>query len=218
MSPDNGQIVTGLILERRSVRGGFTKQEVTREIIEQILECGNNAPSSKNSQPWKYYVVTDVKMLEKIATTMTQADGVVDFRPLDPRTGKRRTGYVSTVIESAGILRSVPLAIFLENRGTFMSSRADVWRAEESIRAGAVVGLSLDYLGLGMCVCNMWLAGQAHGLCGVFMADVLIAEDFIKDMLGIKGDLVGVLCLGYSDMTPRPKRTNRNNAVWHVGT
>ncbi len=41
------------IEERRSIRG-YTKEKVSRKIVEDILNCGRLAPSAKNRQPWYF--------------------------------------------------------------------------------------------------------------------------------------------------------------------
>ncbi|MBR1610730.1 MAG: nitroreductase family protein, partial [Methanobrevibacter sp.] len=46
-----------LIFERKSVRK-FTGEEVSDELIENLLKAGMQAPSSCNSQPWEFIVVS----------------------------------------------------------------------------------------------------------------------------------------------------------------
>ena len=41
---------------RRSVRK-FKKQQIPKDLILEILECGRLAPSGVNYQPWKIFVV-----------------------------------------------------------------------------------------------------------------------------------------------------------------
>ncbi len=53
---DNEVIRT--IMERRSIRQ-YKDQAVPKELLEQIVECGINAPSGMNKQPWQVRVVTD---------------------------------------------------------------------------------------------------------------------------------------------------------------
>ncbi|MBU2983242.1 nitroreductase [Lentibacter algarum] len=43
--------------ERRSIRG-FTDKPVTREVLEEVIEMANCAPSSMNTQPWHLHVLT----------------------------------------------------------------------------------------------------------------------------------------------------------------
>jgi len=44
-------------------------KEVNLEIILKILEAGRLSPSSKNSQPWHFIVITDKNNLKKISET-----------------------------------------------------------------------------------------------------------------------------------------------------
>ena len=46
--------VLKIIEERRSIRN-FKNDNVNKELIEDILNCGRLAPSAKNKQPW-YFV------------------------------------------------------------------------------------------------------------------------------------------------------------------
>ena len=59
-----------VIEERRSIRN-FKVEEPSREIIEDILNCGMLAPSAKNRQPW-YFVIVKDKAKNKIADLMTE--------------------------------------------------------------------------------------------------------------------------------------------------
>ena len=47
-----------IIFERKSVRK-FTDEKVPDELIENLLKAGMQAPSSCNSQPWEFIVVSD---------------------------------------------------------------------------------------------------------------------------------------------------------------
>lgn len=50
--------VKDAIAARHSVRS-FTKQKLTENEIHELLEAARNAPSSLNTQPWRFKVVTD---------------------------------------------------------------------------------------------------------------------------------------------------------------
>jgi nitroreductase len=51
---------------RRSVRA-YTGEPVSREVIEDIVDCGRLAATAINIQPWEFVVVTDPEMLGAIA-------------------------------------------------------------------------------------------------------------------------------------------------------
>ena len=51
---------------RRSVRA-YTGDPVSREVIEDIIDCGRLAATANNLQPWEFVAVTDRRMLRAIA-------------------------------------------------------------------------------------------------------------------------------------------------------
>ena len=57
--------VRSCILKRRSIRK-FKKDEVTNEIIQDLLECAMAAPSACNKQPWEFFVIKNPELLEKV--------------------------------------------------------------------------------------------------------------------------------------------------------
>lgn len=52
-----------LIYNRRSIRKYLDKQ-VSKELIEQIIDAGRVSPSAKNRQPWRYIVLGGESKLE----------------------------------------------------------------------------------------------------------------------------------------------------------
>ena len=46
-----------MVNERRSVRG-YKDEPVPRELLEEIIEVAGGAPSSMNTQPWHFHVLT----------------------------------------------------------------------------------------------------------------------------------------------------------------
>ncbi len=51
---------------RRSIRR-FKKEKVPMEIIERILDVARYAPSAHNSQPWRFIVIDDRDLLDKLS-------------------------------------------------------------------------------------------------------------------------------------------------------
>ena len=103
--------------------------------------------------------------------------------------------------ESAELLRTVPAAIFIENRGPFSRGRRALLQAGPEAQALSIVGYELECLGLGAALENMWLAAIGFGLSGAFLGDVAVGEQAICRRLGIKGDLLGALALGYASIS-----------------
>ncbi len=46
-----------VVLGRRSIRG-FKPKPVPRRVIEEVSELATRAPSSMNTQPWHFHVIT----------------------------------------------------------------------------------------------------------------------------------------------------------------
>ena len=51
---------------RRSVRS-FESTPISREIIEDIIDCARMAPTARGEQPWEFIAVTDRRTLARIA-------------------------------------------------------------------------------------------------------------------------------------------------------
>ena len=50
--------VVDCIMSRRSIRA-YKPEQIKDEELQTILECGINAPSARNSQPWEVRVIRD---------------------------------------------------------------------------------------------------------------------------------------------------------------
>ena len=54
-----------IIGKRRSIRS-YKKEPVEKKKLNRILEAGRLAPSASNRQPWRFIIVTDEKVKEKL--------------------------------------------------------------------------------------------------------------------------------------------------------
>ena len=59
-----------IVHERRSIRG-YQQKPVPRELIEEIIDLAKRAPSSMNTQPWHFHVITG-EPLERIREGNTE--------------------------------------------------------------------------------------------------------------------------------------------------
>ncbi len=85
------------IRSRRDVRG-FDDRPLGDEQLDRILEAGRRAPSSRNTQPWDFIVVTDRDRLTELAKVWQGAGHVASsaatialIAPVVEDEGKRRT-------------------------------------------------------------------------------------------------------------------------------
>ena len=219
--PSRSNVVVETILARRSVRGGYGQEPVRQEHLETIAACGLAAPSSKNARPWRLHVVTSRRILDAIAEAAETADEVDTYVPPDPLTGNPSPLFESTVRESAAVLRAVPCAIALENRGVYIRNTEWLGSRPPAVVARTLTAYGLEVLGLGAALENMWLAANALGLGVAFLGDLAIAHQTAKQLLTLEGDLIGLLALGYSSTMPPPRREppsktqTETPVVWH---
>lgn len=62
---------------RRAVRA-YTGQPVTREVIQDIVDCGRLAATAVNVQPWEFVAVTNRSMLRRIAEATDHGRFIAD--------------------------------------------------------------------------------------------------------------------------------------------
>lgn len=55
------------IMQRRSIRK-YKKESIPEDDLKKILECGRQAPSAANRQPWRFIVVRDSDLKQKVAS------------------------------------------------------------------------------------------------------------------------------------------------------
>lgn len=76
-----------IILRRRSVRI-YKKEQVPEFMVKRILEAGRFAPSAGNYQPWKFVVVRDGEIIDRITATVVEK-----CKSLKKMIDYRRPGY-----------------------------------------------------------------------------------------------------------------------------
>jgi len=68
------KILNDIINSRRDVRGNnFLSKKIKKKKIDKILEAGLHAPSVGFSQPWKFLVIKDDKIKQKVYQNFNQA-------------------------------------------------------------------------------------------------------------------------------------------------
>jgi len=196
--------IIGAIKTRRSIRD-YKKREVSFSLLKKIVECGLHAPSSKNSQPWNFLIIKNKKIINQIADILINSKNL-DAEPSDPQTGKIRAGFMSSIKASGYIIKGTPSIIVVENTCPFSHQRKEVMKSK--FKGNAINGHDSEVISIGCAIQNICLAAHGLGLSSVIIADVVAEEKIIKNLLGIKGDLIAVLPIGYPPYKPGPKKVN----------
>ena len=87
------------ITSRRNVRS-FQDRPITAADLDQIVEAARRAPSSQNTQPWDFVLVTDRTQLEQLSTVWVGARHVARSAasPAAPTSRIRRVSYTSSTV------------------------------------------------------------------------------------------------------------------------
>ena len=63
--------IIDFISSRRSIRK-YEKKEIPKEVLNQILEAGRNAPSAANQQPIHFIILRDGETKKKLSTAFSR--------------------------------------------------------------------------------------------------------------------------------------------------
>lgn len=180
------------IAGRRSIRR-FHDKPVPRELIERVLEAAVQAPSGKNSQPWRFVVVTEKKraaMLEVLRAGIRKcaAQGI----PL------------GSSENTAAIMEQAPATIFVFNAASLHYQPGAEWQ-------GVV-----DTQSIGAAIENLLLSAHDQGLGTLWICDVFYAYEELRAWLGREEQLIAAISLGYPAEAPsaRPRKSAAEITCW----
>ena len=191
---------------RRSIRG-FTDQPVSREMLEDILAAANMAPSSMNTQPWHFHVLTG-EVLEAVrqGNSERMLGGVPPSREI-PAHGAYE-----------GVHRERQVAIAKQLFAAMGIAREDAERRQDWVMRGfrqfdAPVSVVVTYdkalddhgpvaiFDAGAAVYGMVLAAWAKGLGAVINGQGIMQSPVVRECAEIPDDQVILTCvaLGWPD-------------------
>jgi nitroreductase len=195
---------------RRSVRR-YKSTPVARELILELLEAANLAPSATNRQPWEF-VVVHRSHLDRLEETLKDA-----FRErvaaVSEEAMRRAIKDLSLPEEESGdklkalgafyrTLGGAPVAV-----GVCLPREKDpwVWKNNISDAAAAIENLLLAAWGSGLGTC--WMTGPLKGRADMIAAFLEVPQD---------RELVAIVTLGYPDHQPPmpPKKDVAQKTRW----
>lgn len=183
------------IMGRRSIRK-FQDKDVPREVVDAVLTAGINAPSAKNRQPWRFYVVSGAakeQMAEAMRTDLQwQEDNGFDSE--DDRALLKGAWY------TLGIMEKAPVTIFIMNPFGKPPTEGLAPYGERFFELA-------NAQSVGAAIQNMCLAACEQGLGSLWICDVFSAFHSLGKWLNTDAQMVAALSIGYADETPpaRPR-------------
>lgn len=187
---------------RRSIRR-YRQQPVPRALIEEVLQAGILAPSSKNRQPWKFVVVSGEAKKEAVRTMKAGLDRE-KINPYLPESAP----YIRDALFTLRIMEQAPVIIFVLNElGCSLDRTLTRDEHVSEICNAESIGAAIE---------NMALTTADLGLGSLWIANTYFAYPELKAWLDMPGELVAALTLGYAAEAParRPRKSLAEKVVW----
>lgn len=180
-SKKQSKTLNDIILHRRDVRGNnFLSKKIKRKKLDKILQSGIHAPSVGFSQPWKFVVVEDKRIKNKIYK---------NFKKNFKKSKKhfKRTIYDSLKLE--GIKETpVNIAVFYKKPSKKVLGQTSKKKMGEYSVVCAVQ--------------NIWLTARSLNI-GIGWVSILDHKK-VRKLLDVSDEykLVAYLCVGYTKKFP----------------
>ena len=167
-----------IVDNRRSARL-FTNDYVSKKQLEKILLSGSLAPSARNRQPWKFYILSDTQKNDIM-------NMLFEWDRLNP---KEKT----SVKGSAEQIRTANKMIMIYTDSYKSKSKNENYKKP-------------DYISLGCAIENMSLQAVNLGLGSCILCDTLYIEDQINEYLKIDNfEQICGFIIGYTVYNYPPK-------------
>lgn len=190
------------IMDRRSIRK-YKQDPVPKQLIEEILQAGILAPSSKNRQPWKFIVATGASKEDMLAA-MNKGLLREKEMPLLPESAEHLSGaeYTLKIMEQASVIIAIvnTLGVDINNILTTEERISEICNVQS-------IGAAIE---------NMTLAATDLGLGSLWICDTYFAHAELCDWLNVEGELVAAMAIGYVDENPpaRPRKSMEAVVEW----
>ena len=169
------------IMARRSVRA-YKEQAVPRELLEQVVECGINAPNAMNAQQWEVRVVESKAWIDKATEAYKQS---VKGTPAEK---------MVTEPSFKNMVRNAPAVIFIGHKPSKYTAVDCGLMAENMMLAAQSLGLGT------VCMASpVMLLTQPAG--AEFLSSLSFSEGYEP-----------LICIGigYADEAPAAKPRNKD--------
>jgi len=217
-----------LVGERRSIRG-YLKKPVPKEVIDEIITLAKGAPSSMNTQPWHFHVITGapLELIREGNTERMMAGASVD------REIKMGHGY-------EGIHRDRQVEIAIQLFEAMGIERDDKPRRQDWVMRGfrqfdAPVSIvvtidkeladdTVSHFDVGAATYGLVLAAWDKGLGTVINGQGIMQSSVVREHGNIPEDQVIMTCvaMGYPDESfvandVKSRRASNDDVVTYVG-
>jgi nitroreductase len=195
-----------IFYSRRSIRK-FKTTKPSRELIQSLIEIGITAPSASNHQPWKFFIVEDQVLLQKMVAAVKLQLNLFS-KKIEPEFLNKFMEYGENYFIRFGEAPYVIVPAFRNMPGlTQMSNDLNI----EEKQIAELLEFKSSIISTSLAIQNILLYANQIGLGTSCMTGPLLAEKQIKELVGIPEcwGLAGLIPVGYPDEIP--EKTNRKS-------
>lgn len=189
--------ITQLVRSRRSIRR-FKPDKVPQSVIKNILNLARWAPSAHNAQPWRFIVIDDDKLKERLAAEM----GKVWLSDMQRDGVPREKAEEIVKLESWDRITKSPIVLIVCLTMKDMHSYPDARRR----KAEYIMGVQ----SVAAYIQTLLLLTHFHGLCACWICAPLFCPNIVRKALGLpkKFDPQAMVIMGYADekLKPPPRK------------
>ena len=208
-------MILEVMQSRRSIRK-FVSEMPDRKLLEQLIEAAVTAPSASNKQPWRFLIITNAEIKQRMVEAVSAAVHRVAAH-VEPQfeAAFRAYGDYFTRFTNAPVIivpLSRPLTLLSSMLGTGLSA-TDLHNISIMEQQSGIVSSSLAMQ-------NILLSAHALGLGASALTGPLIAMDDFRTILGVQAGwgIVALIAVGYPDEQPTvpPRKSATAVTRWMV--
>ncbi|MGB9589541.1 MAG: nitroreductase family protein [candidate division WOR-3 bacterium] len=195
----------------RSIRR-FRPESVPDEIIGRLLESASRAPSWENLQPWRFIVITDPGIKEKLCALSFKQKAILRAPVVIACCGDTSAWERDSQRKSLMELRESGVVAASDNviENLFLSTRSF---APNLCGQPVVLARTFEAVSYAIAFMLIEAVNQGLGACVIGAFGNEITQDKIEDYMKLKQELgvpdlcilLALVCLGYPDESPGPR-------------
>lgn len=143
------------IKKRRSIRS-YRNEPIERETIEQIIQVGSYAPSAKNTQPWRFIVISNPDVISELSNEVkNEIKRLLKWRFIKRfvhhelrNQDTLRFLYGVSLVKEDSIFFKAPVVVFIVTENKRFYDESCACCAENMMLAAHVLGLGSCWIGL----------------------------------------------------------------------